>query len=159
MIELERLFALLEPLYGHKQVQKWRQNKAAVHLALMQGDFLEAIIDGSKTIESRFSKARIAPIEAIEPGDLVLFKQVGRDFCAVGVVDRVKSGPLDPNAWTFVRANAEEIGIDDDYMDYKADAQYYALAWMSDVHQIQCVPIEKRDRRSWVILSAKRTSS
>ena len=48
LIDLEQLFAALEPIYGHKKVSRWRERKSAVHLALMQGDFLKQSLTGAK---------------------------------------------------------------------------------------------------------------
>jgi len=153
MIDLDNLFLQLAPLYGGKQVEVWRQGQARMHLALMQGDFLDGLLAGSKKIESRFSRARIAPVGALDVGDLIIFKQVGRPRMAVGTVAKAKSGPLDDKTWKFIRSHADEIGVDDDYLDYKSESRYYALAWMDAVYLIATVNISKRDRRSWVIIS------
>lgn len=152
MLDWQHLFRQLMPLYSIKEVDSWLCGKAAVHLALMQGDFLEAIIKGSKTIESRFTRARIAPVGSIEAGDLVVFKQVGRDRMAVGVVDRAVTGAFDEEAWKMVRKLADEIGVDADYLKHKAESRYYALVWIRNVHVISPVKIEKKDRRAWVLL-------
>jgi hypothetical protein len=78
----------------------------------MEGQFLSVLIDGSKLIESRFYKVRAAPIGKIKRNDLIVFKQVGKPLFAVGVVAKALSGSLDRKALTFVKANADDIGID-----------------------------------------------
>ena len=153
LISLPKLFNAIESLYGSKRVDSWKTRQAAVHLALMQGDFLAEIIAGTKLIESRLTKVRIAPVGQIKRGDLILFKQVGKKLMAVGTVSRAQSGKLDPATWDFIRAHAEEIGVDDEYLSFKSDALYYALVWMTNVHQIPYQDINKKDRRSWVIIS------
>ena len=153
LISLSKLFNAIDPLYGSKRVDSWRTRKAAIHLAIMQGDFLAEIIAGTKVIESRLTKVRIAPVGQIKRGDLILFKQVGKKLMAVGTVSRAQSGKLDAAAWDFIRAHAEEIGVDDEYLSFKSDALYYALVWMTNVHQIPYQDINKKDRRSWVIIS------
>src|SRR5260370_23796787 len=42
-----------------------------IHIAVMVEPFLSYILDGTKTIESRFSKNLIPPYRRITPGDLV----------------------------------------------------------------------------------------
>lgn len=152
MLDWESFFATLRIVYSARQVEDWSAQRHAVHLALMQGEFLELIISSEKTIESRFTKNRVAPVGNVQAGDLVLFKQVGRPLFAVAVVERAKSGVLDDKAWTFVRKHADDIGIDEDYIEYKSDARYYVLVWVKDVHVIPAIPLKKRDRRAWVVL-------
>jgi ASC-1-like (ASCH) protein len=118
----------------------------------MQGEFLELIISGEKSIESRFTKNRVAPVGNVEAGDLVLFKQVGRELFAVALVEKAKDGVLDDTAWSVVRRHADDIGIDEEYIEYKSDARYYVLVWVKDVHVIPPIRLEKRDRRAWVVL-------
>ena len=48
----------------------------SVHLAILLEPYLQYILDGTKTVESRFSKNRIAPYNMVEPGDVVLLKKV-----------------------------------------------------------------------------------
>ena len=112
ILDLPTLFAIVESIYGTTRTNKWRMKQSSVHLALMEGQFLSALIDGSKLIESRFYKVRAAPIGKIKRNDLIVFKQVGKPLFAVGVVAKALSGSLDRKALTFVKANADDIGID-----------------------------------------------
>lgn len=152
MLDWKGFFGSLQTVYSRSQVEEWRAQRRAVHLALMQGEFLELILSGEKSIESRFTKNRIAPVGNIQAGDLVLFKQVGRELFAVGLVEKAKDGVLDDAAWAYVRRHADDIGIDEEYIEYKSDAQYYVLVWVKDVHLIPPMRLEKRDRRAWVVL-------
>ncbi|KKQ35404.1 MAG: hypothetical protein US51_C0006G0001, partial [Microgenomates group bacterium GW2011_GWA2_37_6] len=47
------------------------------HLAIFKGDGAEKILTGKKTIESRFSKNKIAPYGVVSAGDLVYMKLSG----------------------------------------------------------------------------------
>lgn len=63
------------------------QLSTGIHLAIMIEPFLGYILNGKKTIESRFSKNLIAPHRRIVPGDLVLLKAgpIVASFCASSV--------------------------------------------------------------------------
>lgn len=152
MLDWEDFLGSLQNVYSRRQVEDWRAQRHAVHLALMHGEFLGLIISGEKSIESRFTKNRVAPVGNVEAGDLVLFKQVGRDLFAVALVGKAKYGVLDDAAWAFVRRHADDIGIDEEYIEYKSNARYYVLVWVKDVHVIPPIGLEKRDRRAWVVL-------
>ena len=57
----------------------------------MMKNYLDAILNGSKTVESRLTKGRTPPFGCIEPGDKLFFKQSGGPVRAVGIVAAVKS--------------------------------------------------------------------
>ena len=59
------------------------------HLAIMKKSlkYLEKIISGEKTIESRWYNSRISPWNKIKKGDIVYFQNSG---CAVTVKSKVK---------------------------------------------------------------------
>src|SRR3989344_3632689 len=50
------------------------------HLAIFKKDAGERILDGSKTIETRFSKMRVVPFLTISAGDLVYIKPTGKEI-------------------------------------------------------------------------------
>jgi hypothetical protein len=58
----------------------WRKKLAhgpdtsAVHLAILVEPFLGYILDGSKTVESRFSNRQCAPFGRVRIGDIILLK-------------------------------------------------------------------------------------
>ena len=45
------------------------------HLAILSPGWIELILDGSKTIESRFTKVRCAPFGKVHEGDIVYLKE------------------------------------------------------------------------------------
>ena len=54
------------------------QNARAIHLAVVNEPYLQFILQGKKTIESRFAMHRAAPYRQISPGDIVLMKSAGQ---------------------------------------------------------------------------------
>jgi len=55
----------------------------ALHLAVMVEPFLSYMLEGRKTIESRFSVKRTAPFNRIHPGDVILLKKAGGPVVAI----------------------------------------------------------------------------
>lgn len=53
------------------------KTKNSKHLAIFTGPFLDLVLEGKKTIESRFSKVRCAPYGVATEGDIVLMKKAG----------------------------------------------------------------------------------
>ena len=55
-------------------------NSKAIHLAIVNDPYYKYILEGTKTIESRFSNNRVAPYNKISPNDIVLMKKAGRSI-------------------------------------------------------------------------------
>jgi hypothetical protein len=124
------------------------------HLAVMTGDYLDRLLDGTKTIESRFTRHRIAPFEQVADGDVIFFKPAGGPITAAGVAGTVQHLDL---GITPLHRVAELYGAaiapaDMSFWADRAAARYATLVTMLDVVQTQPVPIQKRDRRGWVVL-------
>ena len=47
------------------------------HLAILTPGWIDLILDGSKTIESRFTRVRCAPFRKVHEGDVVFMKESG----------------------------------------------------------------------------------
>lgn len=63
------------------------------HVAIMSksfGDLIAKILSGEKTIESRWSKHRIAPFNKVGPGDIVYFKNSGGPIIAKATVFKIR---------------------------------------------------------------------
>jgi ASC-1-like (ASCH) protein len=56
------------------------------HLAIMHKVFLDKILQGEKTIESRFSKSKIIPYHSVKKGDRIFFKYSGGKIVSVASV-------------------------------------------------------------------------
>jgi hypothetical protein len=135
-----------------------RRTSRAVHLAIFVPPFLEFLLDGRKTIESRFSVNRCPPFERVDAGDLVLVKQSGGPVVAVAEVSRVWYYHLDATARDFIRVHfSSQLCIEDpDFWDAKASSCYATLMQFSSVERLDPIPCLKRDRRGWVVLDPAR---
>lgn len=125
-----------------------------VHLAVFVEPFLQYLLEGRKTIESRFSIHRRPPFGCVEPGDLILVKQSAGPIVALAEVSSVWYYELDASARDFIRSRfSEQLCIDDpDFWDAKAEACYATLMQLARVERLKPFACEKRDRRGWVVL-------
>ncbi len=60
------------------------------HLAILTKRFMDKILTGEKTIESRWSKDRRSPFERANPGDTVYFKYSCGPIAARAIIRRVE---------------------------------------------------------------------
>ena len=129
----------------------------SVHLAILLEPYLQYILDGTKTVESRFSKNRIAPYNMVDPGDVVLLKKVAaRSISGVCVVRKVWFYQLNPDTWSEIRDRFSKALRADhsSFWKRRETAQFATLMRIGEVHPLPPIEIPKRDRRGWVILRA-----
>ena len=124
---------------------------AALHVAVMREPFLQHILNGRKTIESRFSIKRICPFEAAAAGDVVAFKAQSGPIVGVAVVEHAAFYELDPSTWRRLRDDfAGPLCATDEFFDQRAQARYASLLRVAAPLRIEPLNVRKSDRRGWV---------
>ena len=58
-------------------ISKLKFSGITIHIAIMVEPYLSRLLNGEKTIESRFSVNMVAPYKKIKEGDIVLLKKTG----------------------------------------------------------------------------------
>ena len=126
----------------------------SVHMGVFIEPFLRYILDGSKTIESRFGSTRRVPYKSVHEGDIILLKKSGGPVCGVCKVDQVWCYELDPDSRRMIKQRyAEALCADDpNFWREKASASYVTLMAISDARSLGAMAIPKRDRRGWVMI-------
>jgi ASC-1-like (ASCH) protein len=123
------------------------------HVAVLKAEYIEAILDGRKTVESRLSRTRREPLHAVRVGDEVYFKQSSGGYRAAAKVRRVEfHEDLSPRDVRDLRKrlNAEVLASATYWRD-KREAKYATLLWLSDVRKIDVGPeIDRLYGRAWV---------
>lgn len=127
----------------------------SVHLAVLLEPYLKFILEGSKTIESRFSKNRIAPYGAVESGDLVLLKRsASKSVSGLCIVRSVWFYQLDNENLQVIK-NDFAAGLRADgssFWEERQSARFATLMRIAEVYRLPPIEIQKRDRRGWVVL-------
>lgn len=81
------------------------------HLAILRQPFFDMVLNGEKTIESRWSKSKIAPYQKVNIGDEILLKLTGAPATATAKVKDVKYYELTPEIVEDIRIKyGNEIG-------------------------------------------------
>lgn len=131
-----------------------RDMPGSLHLAVFVEPYLQFILDGKKTVESRFSSNRCAPYRAVQAGDLVLLKRSGGPVEGICQVADVWSYRLDPASWDEIRSGfGRQLCISDsEFWSEKSRASYATLMRIQRSRRLLPITVGKRDRRGWVIL-------
>jgi hypothetical protein len=126
----------------------------AVHLAVFNQPYLDLLLEGRKTVESRFSAVRCAPYQRVATGDVLLLKPAGGPIVGLCLVQHVWFYTLDRSSWHDVRRTfARELCAQDtEFWQARTHAQFATLMRVTKPTTIQAVECEKRDRRGWVVL-------
>ena len=125
-----------------------------LHLAVFIEPFLSYVLEGKKTIESRFSRHPIAPYRTVSAGDVVLMKVSGGPIVGVTRIGEVWNYELDPATWRKIRHEYADAlcALDPHFWAARSAARYATLMALEAVSAIDPLPFRKRDRRGWVVL-------
>ncbi len=126
-----------------------------VHLGVFIEPFLDAILDGRKTIESRFGVHRTAPFERVSAGDFILLKKSGGPVVGIAVAGEANYFRLDPETLDDIRQRfaAKIYAEDDEFWEARAQKRFATLIEIDEVSKIETLQIDKRDRRGWITYS------
>ncbi len=124
-----------------------------LHLAVLVEPYLTFILEGKKTIESRFSVNRNAPFEQVQRGDIIILKRSSGPVEGLCRVADAWFYQLDPNTWPEIERYASSLCIDDSpFWKQKRGASYASLMRIEEIVRIPSFDIDKLDPRGWVVL-------
>ncbi len=128
----------------------------ALHLAILVEPYLQFILDGKKTVESRFSTRRYPPYKSVYRGDVILLKQSGGPIVGVCQVADAWFYHLDTTSWKTIKEEFAQAICAQDPLFWKdrEHASFATLIRMKHVRSLMPIQYTKRDRRGWVILQA-----
>jgi hypothetical protein len=118
------------------------------------------VLDGSKTIESRFTLVRCAPWRSVAVGDLVLVKRPARPVGGIfraGVTTYHELAD-DTAAQLRDRFARQLRATNDEFWSLRAHARYATLVSVTTPRPVPALAVPKRDRRGWVVLRPRSAS-
>ena len=124
------------------------------HLAILRQPFFDMVLNGEKTIESRWSMNKIAPYNKVNVGDKILLKLTGHPVTATAKVQDVKYYELTPEIVEDIRIKyGKQIGTDK-FEDWDSTFQkkYCTLIWLEDVKTINPLEVPRSNGAGWIVL-------
>ncbi len=124
------------------------------HIAILRQPFFNMILDGSKTIESRFSFNKVVPYKKVKIGDEILLKETGKSVTAKAVVKNVKFFELTPALVEDIRINYGKAIGTDKFADWEITKtkRYCTLIWLDKVQKIPPMQVQKSNGAGWICL-------
>lgn len=126
-----------------------------IHVAILKPGYLNEILAGRKTIESRLTKTAQPPFEKIETGERLFLKASAGPFMATAIAGKVLCiGNLQPRDIDQLHKRyGRLIGGDDDYWQSKRDSRYATLIELRDVEPIDVGPnYSPAHMKAWYVL-------
>ena len=123
--------------------------------------FLTAVLDGRKTIESRFGVHRRPPYLCVEDGDIILLKRSGGPVVGLALARSAEFYQLSPAILKDIRRRFafQLFALEDEFWTAREGKQYATLIEIEAPEAIKPMPLVKRDRRAWVAYVAGRSAS
>ena len=140
---------LLEPL-----ARRAPSSPYTLHLAIFEEPYLEWILNGRKTIESRFSVHRVAPYGIVDPGDWLVLKRTSGPVLGLCRVTEVEFFELDSQTRERLRNkySGPLCANDPAFWDARERSCFATMMHVGEVYRLPPVSCAKRDRRGWVVL-------
>lgn len=139
-----------------------KTNNLQKHLAIFKQPFLNLILSGEKTIESRFSQNKIAPFCKVKKGDVIIMKESGGlvygEFTAGEVISISAQSEPSENIYKAKEYSKEICSdADPDFWQKRKLANYATLIKITKLKHYKiprhCYEKTSKDRRSWIILT------
>ncbi len=114
--------------------------------------FLTAVLDGRKTLESRFGRHRRAPYRCVAWGDIIALKRSGGPVVGLAMAGSTRFLDLSPSMLAELRETFETrlYAFDDAFWTACSDKRFATLIEIDDPISIPPMLLDKRDRRGWV---------
>lgn len=121
------------------------------HLAIMKKGYIEKILSGEKSIESRFSLNRIAPFHRITTGDKVYLQETGRPISASFTAGKVLYfSDLDEERISEIKAEyGQQICAEEEFWESKKNAKYATLIFVENPILEKPFKVHKSDRSAF----------
>lgn len=158
-LSLDDLTTRVSDIFWRDRLNDWiaAGRSAVIHVAVFSQPFLEYVLRGTKTVDSRFSANRIAPYDHVSTGDIILIKQTGGPIVGICGVGKAWFYDLEPDTLKTIKQQfGKLICADDEFWRSRRKRSYGTLILLKDVRPITPILIDKKDRRGWVTVKKNR---
>lgn len=128
--------------------------EVSTHLAVFVQPYLRYVLDGQKTVESRFSVNQTPPYGKVGVGDVLLLKRTGGPIVGIGRIGQVWFYQIDSESLHELQTafSAALCAQDPQFWAELSNGSYATLMRLEHVESIAPIKIGKSDRRGWVVL-------
>ena len=136
--------------------KRFNTETVGIHLAIFNEPFLSLLVNGTKTIESRFSMNKVSPYDKVFNGDIVFIKKSGGPITGYFIVRKTHFyTPLTLKERAEIKKRFSKgicSNAVSDFWSSRSSKKYISLLETSSVKKIPPVSISKKDRMAWVVI-------
>ena len=149
-----------DPFWAEKLAAN-RTESFSLHLAVLREPYLQFILEGKKTIETRFAKRQCPPFECVSKGDVIMLKRTPGDVVGVCIVEAAWFYRLDPKTLAFIKSKFGKAicSADPSFWEERKKASVATLMLIDQITPVEPFKVEKRDRRGWVVFNGSEQQS
>lgn len=141
----------LEKQLSDNDISKIKNKR--VHLGIFSDPYLTYMLEGKKTIESRFSKNKIAPYGQITKDDVVIVKKSSDNVIAYFTIKDVFFFDLNTISIDEIKSKYnKQLCVDESFWINKKSSNYATLIVIDKLFRVKPFPINKKGMQTWIIL-------
>lgn len=144
---LEQEIKELASYYGLNNINQ------TLHLGVFTEPCLTYMLEGKKTIESRFSKRKIAPYYQIKKEDIVLIKKSSGPVIGYFTIKDILFFDLGETSIEEIkRKYQKELCVSNEFWEEKQNSNYATLIFIDKIICFEPVSIHKKGMQSWIVI-------
>ena len=129
------------------------ENKT-IHLGVFSEPYLTYMLKKEKTIESRFSKNKIAPYNKVKKEDIILVKKSSGNVVAFFTVKEIIQYNLNEVAIEEIKSKYQkQLCLEDKFWNQKRNSNYVVLIKIDEIKVIEPFSIPKKGMQTWIVLN------
>ncbi len=124
-----------------------------IHLGIFSEPYLTYMLEGKKTIESRFSKNKVAPYNQITKDDIVIIKKSGDDVLGYFTIKDVLFFDLNNISIEEIKLKYnKQLCVDETFWVNKKNSNYATLIIINELFKLKPFHINKKGMQTWIKL-------
>ncbi len=147
----DEIFNNLEKQLPISEINELR-NKT-IHLGIFSEPYLTYMLEGKKTIESRFSKNKIIPYNQITKNDIVIIKKSSGDVLGYFTIKDVLFFDLNTISIEEIKSKYnKQLCVDETFWISKRNSNYATLIIIDNLLKLNPFHINKKGMQTWIKL-------
>lgn len=142
----------LKKQLSNNDIDRFKSKK--VHLGIFGEPYLTYMLEGKKTIESRFSKNKIAPYNQVTKDDIIIVKKSSENVVGYFTIKDVLFFDLNTVSIEEIKAKYnKQLCVDETFWINKKNSNYATLIIIDNLIKLKPFHINKKGMQTWIKLN------
>lgn len=142
----------LKKQLANNDIDKFKSKK--VHLGIFSEPYLTYMLEGKKTIESRFSKNKIAPYNQVTKDDIIIVKKSSGNVVGYFTIKDVLFFDLNTVSIEKIKLKYnKQLCVDETFWINKKNSNYATLIIIDKLIKLKPFHINKKGIQTWIKLN------